>query len=395
MAAGTATAVRGKGGSLWSDERFRAIAVQCIVAVGLAAFLLYIIANTLNNLEKRGIATGFGFLDVPAGFDIATALIPYDATMTHGRVFAVGLTNTIFISILAIAVSTVVGFIVGILRLSPNWLISRMAYVYVEVLRNIPLLLQILFWWGVLLALPRVREALSIGDTVFLSNRGLQVPAPILEPGFMPIPIAFAAGIVAAWMVGRWAKRRQDATGRQFPAFRAGLGLIVGLPLLAAAVTGFPVSFEIPEKKGFNFVGGIVVTPEFAGLWFALSVYHAAFIAEIVRAGIQAVSHGQTEAAGALGMKPNWTMRLIVVPQALRIIVPPLTSVYLNVAKNSSLAIAIGYPDLVSVFANTSLNQTGQAIEIIAMTMAVYLTISLGISAFMNWYNTRIALVER
>ena len=395
MAVQTANGAVRRGGSLWSDERFRAIAVQVIVLVGLAAFLTYIVGNTADNLERRGIATGFGFLDVPAGFDIATTLIPYDATMTHGRVFVVGLSNTIFISILAIAASTIVGFLVGILRLSPNWLISRIAYVYVEVLRNIPLLLQILFWWAVLLGLPNIRQALSIGDSIFLSNRGLQVPSPILESGFMLIPIAFVVGIVATWIVNRWAHKRQDATGEQFPVFMTGLGLIVGLPLLAAIVTGFPVSFEIPEKKGFNFVGGFAITPEFAGLWFALSVYHAAFIAEIVRAGIQAVSHGQTEAAGALGMKPNWTMRLIIVPQALRIIVPPLTSVYLNVAKNSSLAIAIGYPDLVAVFANTSLNQTGQAIEIIAMTMAVYLTISLSISAFMNWYNKRIALVER
>lgn len=391
----TASGAVRRGGSLWSDERFRAIAVQIIVLVGLAAFLAFIINNTAVNLEKRGIATGFGFLDVPAGFDIATALIPYDATMTHGRVFFVGLTNTIFIAVLGIILATIIGFIVGVLRLSPNWLIARIAYVYVEILRNIPLLLQILFWWNVLLGLPTIRNAVSIGETVFLSNRGLQVPSPILGAGFSAIPIAFGVAVVAVWIVRRWARKRQEATGQQFPVFFTALGLIIGLPLLAAIVTGFPVSFEIPEKKGFNFVGGFSVTPEFAGLLFALSVYHAAFIAEIVRAGIQAVSHGQTEASSALGLRPNWTMRLIIVPQALRVIVPPLTSMYLNITKNSSLAVAIGYPDLVAVFAGTSLNQTGQAIEIIAMTMAVYLTLSLSISAFMNWFNKRIALTER
>jgi len=395
MAVETAGSVSRSGGSLWSDQRFRSIAAQIIVVVLLVAFIGFIINNTAVNLEKRGIATGFGFLDVPAGFDIASSLIAYDPTMTHGRVFFVGLLNTILVAVLGIICATIIGFLVGILRLSPNWLVSRMAYVYVEGLRNIPLLLQILFWWSIFLGLPRVRDALSIGDVVYLSNRGFQVPSPIFEPGFSSIPIAFVIAVVISVFVHRWAHKRQDATGQQFPVYWTAAGLIIGLPLLAAIFTGFPLTWEYPEVKGFNFKGGFTVTPEFFGLWVALSVYTAAFIAENVRSGIQAVSHGQTEAAYALGIKPSWTMRLIIVPQALRVVVPPLTSQYLNLTKNSSLAIAIGYPDIVAIFGNTSLNQTGQAIEIIAITMAVYLSLSLSISAFMNWYNKKIALVER
>ncbi|MGF1609120.1 MAG: amino acid ABC transporter permease [Kiloniellales bacterium] len=395
MAVETAGSVDRGIGSLWSDQRFRAIAVQIIVIVLLVIFTAFIVRNTAVNLEKRGIATGFGFLNVPAGFDIATSLIPYSPTMTHGRVFFVGLLNTVLVASLGVICATIIGFVVGVLRLSPNWLINRISYVYIEVVRNIPLLLQILFWWGVFLGLPPVRNAVSIRDTIFLSNRGLQVPSPIFEPGFSAIVIAFVVAIVAALGVRRWARKRQEATGQQFPVFWTGFALVVGLPLLVAVIMGMPLSFEVPEQRGFNYVGGFSITPEFTALWVALSVYTGAFIAENVRSGIQAVSHGQTEAAYALGLKPNWTMRLIIVPQALRVIVPPLTSQYLNLTKNSSLAIAVGYPDLVSVFANTSLNQTGQAIEIIAMTMAVYLSLSLAISAFMNWYNRKIALVER
>jgi general L-amino acid transport system permease protein len=395
MAVETAGSVDRGVSSLWSDQRFRAIAVQIIVLVLLLAFTAFIAHNTAVNLEKRGIATGFGFLDVPAGFDIATSLIPYNPTMTHGRVFFVGLLNTILVAVLGVIAATIIGFIVGVLRLSPNWLISRIAYVYVESMRNVPLLLHILFWWSIFLGLPAMRNAMSFGDVLFLSNRGFQAPSPIFEPGFSLVVIAFVVAVAISVAIHRWARKRQEATGQLFPAYWTAAGLIIGLPLLAAAVSGFPLSFEIPEKKGFNFVGGFTITPEFFGLWVALSVYTAAFIAENVRSGIQAVSHGQTEAAFALGLRPSWTTRLIIVPQALRIIVPPLTSQYLNLTKNSSLAIAVGYPDLVAVFGNTSLNQTGQAIEIIAITMAVYLTLSLAISSFMNWYNKKIALVER
>ena len=314
--------------------------------------------------------------------------------MPHIRVFLFGLTNTIMVAVLGIIFATLLGFLMGVLRLSTNWLINRLSYVYIEVVRNIPLLLQILFWWTIFLGFPRVRNAREyFGETIFLSNRGLQAPWPIPEPGFGAVPIALLIGIVATVFVARWAKKRQETTGVHFPVVWTGLGLIVGLPLLAFAVTGFPLSWEIPVKKGFNYQGGFAITPEFVGLWLALTVYTAAFIAENVRAGIQAVSHGQTEAAYALGVKSSWTMRLVVLPQALRVIIPPLTSQYLNLAKNSSLAIAIGFPDLVAAFGNTTLNQTGQAIEVIAMTMGVYLTMSLSISAFMNWYNKKIALV--
>lgn len=381
--------------SLLTDPRFRAIVTQIVVVAVLVGFAIFIIHNTLINLERLGISTGFGFLATPAGYDIATSLIAYDATMTHGRVFWVGLLNTVLVGLLGIICATIIGFIVGVLRLSSNWMISRIAYVYIEAVRNVPVLLQIIFWWGILLGLPRIRDAISVGDVFFLSNRGLQSPLPIFESGAGAIPIALVIGIVAAYGVGRWAHKRQEATGQQFPSLLVGLGLIIGLPLLAAAVTGFPISFDVPVKGNFNFTGGFNITPEFTALWLALSVYTGAFIAEIVRSGIMAVSHGQTEASYALGLKPNWTMRLVIIPQALRVIVPPLTSQYLNITKNSSLAIAIGFPDLVSTFGGTTLNQTGQAIEVLAITMAVYLTLSLLTSAFMNWYNKRIALVER
>ena len=385
----------GSGYSLWTDPKFRGIVTQIVVVVAFISFIAFIVHNTSRNLEIRGIATGFGFLEQPAGFDVASSLIDYNPTMSHGRVFFVGLLNTLMISLIGIFFATILGFVFGVLRLSHNWVISRLAYVYVEALRNVPLLLQIIFWWAVFLALPRIRNAIDFGETFYLSNRGVTMPAPIMEPGANAIWIALIIGIIATILVRTWAKRRQEATGQQFPVFLTALGLIIGLPLLAAAVTGFPISFDVPVKKGFNFQGGLTITPEFIALLFALSIYTGCFIAELVRAGIQSVSHGQTEASYALGLRPGITMRLVIIPQALRVVVPPLTSQYLNLTKNSSLAVAIGYPDLVSTFGGTSLNQTGQAVEIIGITMAVYLTISLLTSAFMNWYNKRIALVER
>lgn len=385
----------GSSYSLWTDPKFRSIVAQITVVVLFVAFIAFIVHNTTRNLEVRGIATGFGFLEQPAGFDVASSLIDYNPSMSHGRVFFVGLLNTLLVSAFGIILATILGFVFGVLRLSHNWVISRLAYVYVESLRNIPLLLQIIFWWSVFLALPKVRNAIGFGDHFFLSNRGVQIPKPIFEPGSGAIWIALAIGIIATIVMRTWARRRQEATGQQFPVFLTSVALIVGLPIVAAAVMGFPVSFELPVKKGFNFQGGLAILPEFIALLFALSIYTGCFIAELVRAGIQSVNHGQTEASYALGLRPGITQRLVVVPQALRVVVPPLTSQYLNLTKNSSLAVAIGYPDLVSTFGGTSLNQTGQAIEIIGMTMAVYLTISLLTSAFMNWYNKRIALVER
>jgi general L-amino acid transport system permease protein len=380
----------------WRDPRVRSIVFQIVVALALILFAAFIVHNTTTNLAKRGIASGFEFLRNISGFPISQSLVHYELTSTYGRVFVVGLLNTLLVSVIGVVLATILGFVIGILRLSRNWLIGKLAAVYVETLRNIPLLVQCFFWYfGLITPLPGPRQSLSIADAFFVNARGIYTPGLVPEPGFAAVPIALLIGIVATVVVARWAKRRQLATGQQFPTGQVGLALIVGLPVLAALVTGLPWSWDYPELKGFNFAGGWWVQPEFLALLLALTMYTAAFIAEIVRAGILAVSHGQTEAAYALGLRPGTTTRLVIIPQALRVIVPPLTSQYLNLVKNSSLGVAIAYPDLVSVFAGTTLNQTGQAVECIAMTMGVYLIISLGISAFMNWYNRRIALVER
>ena len=381
---------------VWNDPRYRALFFQVLVLGGVVLFFIYITNNTLDNLERQGIASGFGFLERTAGFDISMSLIEWDEEMSYFRAFIVSIINTLLVSIIGVFFATILGFLIGIARLSPNWLIGKLAAVYIETFRNIPLLLQLFFWYfAVLRAVPGPRQSLELMETFFLNNRGLQVPSPIFGAGFSAVPIALVIGFVAAVVIYRWAKRRQELTGEQFPSFLTGLGLIFGLPLLALVVTGFPVTWSVPALKGFNFVGGVTLIPEFVALAVALSVYTASFIAEIVRAGILAVSHGQTEAAYSVGLRPGQTLRLVVVPQAMRVIIPPLTSQYLNLTKNSSLAAAIAYPDLVLVFAGTVLMQTGQAVEVIAMTMAVYLTLSLLISAFMNWYNKRIALVER
>ena len=387
-----------KRSSLWQNEFARSIILQVLVVAAVVALSLFLIHNTTINLQKRGITSGFGFLDGIAGFDISITLIPYTLQSSYGRAFLVGLLNTLLVSAIGIVIATVIGFVVGVARLSRNFLVAKLAAIYVDIVRNIPLLAQIVFWYfGVLSALPSVRESGQhpILEVFFLNSRGVYMPAPILQPGFWILPAALVLGIVGAVALGRWAHRRQEATGQQFPTFWAGLALIVGLPLLVGLIGGFHMVFSVPELKGFNFVGGMVVLPEFVAILLALSIYSAAFIAEIVRGGVQAISHGQTEAAYALGLRPGLTTRLVILPQALRIIVPPLTSQYLNLTKNSSLAVVIGYPELVSVFMGTVLNQTGQAVEVIAITMGVYLVISLSISAFMNWYNRRIALVER
>ena len=381
---------------LWRNPAFRGLVFQVLLVLGLIAFGIYLVNNTLHNMEQRGITTGFDFLGNEAGFGILQSLIPYDETYSYGRTFFVGLLNTLLVAALGIFFATLLGFFMGVARLSSNWLVARVATVYIETFRNIPLLLQILFWYfAVLQPLPRPRESLEFGESVFLNNRGLFIPQPVGEDGFGFVLIALFIAIVAAVMISRWARRRQEATGQQFPSGWAGLGLIVGLPLLVFFIAGAPMHLEYPELKGFNFRGGIEIIPELAALTLALSIYTGTFIAEAVRSGIQAVSHGQTEAAGALGLRPNLTLKLVVIPQAMRVIIPQLTSQYLNLTKNSSLATALGYPDLVNVFAGTTLNQTGQAVEVIAMTMGVYLTISLLISAFMNWYNKRIQLIER
>jgi general L-amino acid transport system permease protein len=380
----------------WNDPKVRSIFFQAVLLIAVVYFGMYIFGNTAANLEKQGIATGFKFLETTAGFGIITHLIEYSEDSSYGRAFVVGLLNTLLVAFSGIIAATIIGVFIGISRLSKNWLISRLAMVYIEIFRNIPLLLQIFFWYfAVLRALPAPRGSINIADGVFINNRGIYMPSSIFEEGFSLVIWALVIAIIGIFFMARWAHKRQEATGQQFHTFYASLGLIIGLPFLAMLVTGFPLSWEIPVLKGFNFVGGTVIIPEFVALWISLSVYTASFIAEIVRAGIQAVSHGQTEASNALGLKAGPTLRLVILPQALRVIIPPLSSQYLNLTKNSSLATAIAYPELVSVFTGTILNQTGQAVEIISITMAVYLSISLAISAFMNWYNARMALVER
>ncbi len=360
------------------------------------AFGVFLINNVLVNLERRGIASGFEFLSSTAGFGIIMHLIDYSEESSYGRALLVGLLNTLLVSALGIFFATILGFVVGLSRLSSNWSVARLAGVYVEIVRNIPLLLQIFFWYfAMIVPLPLPRQSMDIGGTIFLNNRGLYFPVPIFEAGFSMVLLTLFIAIVTVILVKRWARRRREATGQHFATFYFSIATMVILPLIAVILTDFPVSWEFPELRGFNFVGGFVVIPELMALLIALSIYTASFIAEIVRAGVQSVGRGQVEAAYSLGLKPGQTLRLVIIPQALRVIVPPLSSQYLNLTKNSSLAVAIAYPELVSVFMGTVLNQTGQAIEVIAITMAVYLTISLAISFFMNWYNRSIALVGR
>jgi general L-amino acid transport system permease protein len=378
------------------NPKFRSIAYQVLLC-GLIAFLAWsAISNAIDNLARAKIASGFGFWENTAGFDISQALIEYSTASTYGRAFWVGLLNTLLVAGLGIVFATVLGFVIGIARLSRNWLVARLAGGYVEIIRNLPLLLQLLFWYNaVLKALPDFRESLPLPGGGFLNNRGLFVPQPTFLDGADAALIALVVGICAAFAFRIWAKRRQMQSGEQAPVLWVGLGLVIVLPLAVFALSGFPVEFVYPEKGRFNIRGGIEVLPEFMALLFGLVIYTAAFIAEVVRAGILAVSRGQTEAAYSLGLRAGPTLRLVVVPQAMRVIIPPLTNQYLNLTKNSSLAVAVGYPDLVLVFAGTVLNQTGQAVEVIALTMLVYLTISLVTSGLMNLYNRRVALVER
>jgi general L-amino acid transport system permease protein len=381
---------------LYNNPKIRSAAWQIGLLAALVWFGYEFALNAKANLDAQRIASGVGFLGNTAGFGVNQSLIAYSETDSYGRVFLVGLLNTLLVSGLGIVFATILGFVVGISRLSPNWLLARLAGGYVELIRNLPLLFQILFWYlAALGTLPGPRQSISIFGEVFLSNRGIVVPAPVFGPGSGYVAAAFALGLLATFALARWARRRQERTGVQFPVLRAGAALVIGLSLMALVVTGFPIGLEKPELRGFNFVGGLRLIPEFVALLVALSTYTAAFIAEVVRAGILAVSRGQTEAALALGFRRALVLRLIVVPQALRVIVPPLTNQYLNLTKNSSLAVAIGYPELVAVFAGTTLNQTGQAIEIIGITMAVYLSISLITSLLMNFYNARIRLTER
>ncbi len=383
--------------AFYNDPKFRSIAYQVALCAVVGFLVFAAVRNAIENLERAHIASGFGFWNNTAGFDISQTLIHFDsATSSYGRAFWVGLLNTLLVAGLGIVFATVFGFIIGIARLSKNWLVAKTATGYVETIRNIPLLLQLLFWYNaVLKALPAIRESIVVPGGIFLNNRGLFLPLPIFKSGFGFVLTAFAAGVIGAIAFYVWARKRQERTGQQAPVFTVASALVIGLPLVVLALAGFPLGFEYPEAGRFNINGGIEVLPEFAALLFGLTIYTAAFIAEVVRAGVAAVSRGQTEAAYSLGLKAGPTLRLIVVPQAMRVIIPPLTSQYLNLTKNSTLAVAIGYPDLVQVFTGTVLNQTGQAVEVVAITMAVYLTISLATSLLMNIYNSRIALVER
>jgi general L-amino acid transport system permease protein len=379
----------------WRNPAIRGLVYQVLFVAAIVALGGFLVHNTLVNLHRQNIASGFGFLDREAAFGIGESLIPYSPADPYARAFLVGLLNTLYVAALGIVLATVLGTLMGIARLSGNWLIRKLAQVYVETFRNIPLLLQLFFWWGLLREIaPAPRQAWRPLPDIFVSNRGIAFPVPSSNPAYGWTALAFCVGVLVTIGISRWARQRQARTGEQFPIGWVGLALILGLPLVVLLGSGAPLNLHVPELKGFNFAGGHVVSPEFAALLLGLVVYTGTFIAEIVRAGILAVSWGQTEAAMALGLKPGQRMRLIVLPQALRVIVPPLTSQYLGLTKNSSLAVAIGYPDLVSI-ANTTINQTGQAVEGIAMIMAVYLTISLIISALMNIYNRAVALVER
>ncbi|MCP5372912.1 MAG: amino acid ABC transporter permease [Hyphomicrobiales bacterium] len=380
----------------WNDPKVRGFFFQVVLLVALLWFCWWLFANTTANLERQKIASGFDFLGTTAGFGIIQTPIDYSETSTYGRAFMVGLINTLIVSVIGCVVATVLGFLIGVARLSHNWLVSRLAAVYIEIFRNIPLLLQIFFWYFVVLRLlPHPRDSLRPFSDVYINVRGIFTPNPVPLDGFSVVVIAFVVAVVAIVFLRRWATRRQESTGQTFPVFWTSVGLLVLLPLIGAAVTGFPMTWEYPKATRFSISGGFTIYPELAAMVMALSVYTASFIAEIVRAGILAVSHGQTEAAHSLGLRNGPTLRLVIIPQAMRVIIPPLTSQYLNLTKNSSLSAAIAYPELVSVFAGTVLNQTGQAIEVIGITMLVYATISLSISAGMNIYNKKMALVER
>jgi len=388
---------RGAKLSTWlNDQRVRGRIYQTLLLACVAALACGAIYNAVTNMQARGMPMGFGFWNEVAGFDINLHLISYTNLSTYGRAFWVGLLNTLLIAVICIPLATLLGFAIGVARLSPNWLLSRLALVYTSILRNIPLLLLLLFWYNaVLKSLPGPRQSISIGDVVFLDNRGLYLPMPVPREQTVWFISAIAAALILAAGFREWARRRQERTGEQAPSTLVAVGLILGLPAIASVAGGAPFGFDIAKLSGFNLKGGLQVIPEMAALVFGLVTFTAAFIAEIVRAGLLAVPVGQSEAAAALGLHRGLTMKLVVVPQAMRLITPPLTSQYLNIVKNSSLAVFIGYPDLVQIFAGTVLNQTQAAVQVMAITMAVYLFISLAVAVALNLFNARYALKER
>lgn len=384
----------------FNDERVRSIFYQVLTACVVGWLAWYLISNTAQNLEARGMNTGFGFLSATAGFDTDFKLIEYEPGVgTYGRIFLIGCINTLLVSFFAIIFSTILGFIVGVLRLSSNWLVARLALTYVEVVRNTPLLLQIIFWYvGVFALLPRVKNSIDLSagaEVMFLNNRGLYAAWPVPDDLFWMTIVAFVAAIIGVFLLRRWAHKRQDQTGKQFPIFSASLGFLIIFPWLVYLVSGSTLNWDVPTLQGFNFAGGGALPPAFLALLIALVSYHAAHLAEAVRAGILSVNKGQTEAALAIGLRPKKAMSLIIIPQAMRAIVPPMISLWMNVVKNSSLAIAIGYSDVVALFMQTALNQAGYAVEMVGMTMAFYMFISLSISGVLNIYNKRVQLEER
>jgi general L-amino acid transport system permease protein len=379
----------------WLDPKKRSILYQIgvICMVGLLAY--YLVSNTLVNLEKQSIATGFSFLEKESSFEIGETLISYSAASSYGRALVVGALNTLKVAFIGIVITLILGTILGVARLSSNWLVSKLAAIYIEVMQDIPVLLQLFFWYAIFYeTLPSPRQAVSPMNGVFLCNRGVVFAVPEAHPAHKYIFLAFVVGCVSVYLFRRWAKKRQESTGQIFPVFRLSIGVIIGFPLVTWLAFGAPMAMNVPKLTGFNFKGGMTLSPEFIALLLGLVLYTAAFVAEVVRAGIQSVSIGQREAAMSIGLKPPLVLNLVILPQALRVIIPPLTSQMLNLTKNSSLAVAIGFPDFVSV-ANTTINQTGQSIEGVALIMLVYLIFSLSTSAFMNWYNKRVALVER
>ena len=369
------------------DERSRSLLIQTLT-IGIFAFIIYILVQqTAYNLDKRGISSGFDFLNMSAGYDISIRLISFTSEDTHLRAYFVGLLNTLLIAICGCFLATILGFLVGIIRLSSNWLFKNIAYVYVEFTRNVPVLLQIILYYSILLHLPQIKQAIVLLDNFYLTNRGFFMPSPVPKEGFGIVIASLIFAIIVSYFLKKYLKKRQETTGRQYPIFLINSTLIIFIPIFFYYITDMPIEFDNPVLKGFNFKGGMVVRPEFLGMLFGLSIYTAAFISETVRSGIISVSKGQREASKALGLKNNLVMRLVIIPQALRVIIPPLTSQYLNLTKNSSLGIAIGYADLVHGFGGISLNQTGRAIEIMMIVMLTYLSISLIISIFMNIYN--------
>ena len=381
--------------SFWYDPDKRSILYQIGAACLFAFVAWYLVSNTMTNLERQSIATGFGFLNNEAAFEIGESLIEYSAADRYARALFVGFLNTLLVSFIGIVLTVILGTFIGIARLSKNWLINKCAAAYIELFQDIPVLLQLFFWYAFFYEmLPSPRQALSPFSGLFLCNRGLIFGVPAAHPAFTYMGVALLVAVVIIFFMKNWAKKRQNLTGQAFPVLYTSVGLLIGLPLITWLISGAPTQMNVPVLKGFNFKGGLSISPEFAALLLGLVLYTAAFVAEVVRAGIQSVSKGQTEAAMAVGLKSGQVLNLIILPQALRVIIPPLTSQMLNLTKNSSLAVAIGYPDFVSV-AGTAINQTGQAIEGVLLIMIVYLIFSLSTSAFMNWYNKKMAIVER